>query len=144
MRLFAEKLLATLGNEGPILVYSHFEKTRLKELADLFPDLADGLNRFIDRLVDLLPLTRQNYYHPEMKGSWSLKMVLPTIAPDIDYGSLEEVQDGGGAQLAYAEAIDPVATESRRQELTERLLEYCKLDTLALVKLVSFFQLNTL
>lgn len=55
----------------------HFEKTRLKELADLFPDLADGLNRLIDRLVDLLPLTRQHYYHPEMKGSWSLRRSCP-------------------------------------------------------------------
>ena len=140
MRLFSEKLLATLGSAGPIFVYSHFEKTALIKLADMLPDLAMDLYRLRDRLKDLLPLTRQHYYHPEMKCSWSLKAVLPTVAPDLSYDALEEVQHGIAAQVAYLEAIDPATSPARRQELTERLLEYCCLDTLGLVRLVQFLQ----
>ena len=68
MRSFAESLLATLGNKGPILVYSHFEKTILKLLSKLFPDLANPLERIIGRLVDLLPIARNHYYHPRDEG----------------------------------------------------------------------------
>ncbi len=140
MRPLGEKLLAKLGKRGAILVYSGFEKARLNELAVMFPDLASGLNGLIERLVDLLPLTKAHYYHPEMKGSWSLKDVLPTVAPDLDYGDLDEVQTGTDAQLAYLEAVDPETSKSRRAELKSRMLEYCKMDTLGLVKLAEFFQ----
>jgi len=40
---------------------------------------------------------------------------------------------------AYLEAIAPDTTEERKNEIRERLLEYCKTDTLAMVKLVGFF-----
>ena len=106
----------------------------------MFPDLATDLDRVKARLVDLLSLTRGHYYHPEMKGSWSLKAVLPTIAPDLSYEDLEEVQEGNAAQMAYLEAIDQATTPARRQELAERLLAYCQLDTLGLVRLVWFLQ----
>jgi hypothetical protein len=107
MRRFAERLLATLGKTGAIIVYSAYERRILDGLARAFPDLADPLRAVADRLFDLLPLTRAHYYHPAMKGSWSIKAVLPTVAPDLDYGALGEVQDGTSAQAAYAEAIDP-------------------------------------
>jgi hypothetical protein len=140
LRAMAEKLLATLGDTGPIFSYGHFERTRLTKLAEMFPNLATDLERAKARLIDLHPLTRDHYYHPDMKGSWSLKVVLPTVAPDLSYEDLEEVQEGTAAQLAYLEAIDPATTPARRQELTERLLAYCQLDTLGLVRLVDFFQ----
>jgi hypothetical protein len=57
-----------------------------------------------DRVVDLLPMTRQHYYHPAMKGSWSIKAVLPTIAPDLRYDELE-VGNGGDAQNALGEIV---------------------------------------
>ena len=136
----AEKLIATLGDKGPIIVYSSFENTVLSRLGELFPDLFPRLDMIKNRLVDLLPLAREYYYHPEMRGSWSIKSVLPTVAPELDYHDLEEVQEGMGAQMAYLEAINPETSESRRKELVERLLEYCKMDTLAIVKLVRYFQ----
>lgn len=75
-----------------------------------------------------------------MKGSWSIKALLPTIAPDLDYGNLEEVQDGTAAQSAYWEAIDSQTSEARQAELKTRLLAYCKMDVLALVRLAWFFR----
>ena len=73
-----------------------------------------------------------------MLGSWSIKAVIPTVAPELDYTALEEVQEGMGAQRAYLEAIDPKTSVERKEYLRQRLLEYCKYDTLAMVKLVEF------
>ena len=99
----------------------------------------DGLLVRIDRLYDLLPLTRAYYYHPAMKGSWSIKALLPAIAPDLDYAQLEGVHDGGGAQLAWVEAVAPQTAAERRSELREQLLRYCAHDTLAMVRVLHFF-----
>ncbi len=139
LRGFAESLIETLGSEGPIMVYSAFEKSRLEELAVRFADLAPNLNGLIERLFDLLPLTRQHYYHPDMRGSYSIKAVLPTVAPQLDYKVLEQVHDGGEAQVAYMEMIDSETTSRRKMQLEQALLEYCKLDTLAMVKLAWFY-----
>jgi hypothetical protein len=141
MRAFAESLVAALGDTGPVLVYNvGFERSRTQELAERFPDLAEALNAISARMFDLLPVARQHYYHPAMKGSWSIKAVLPTIAPDLDYGQLDEVQDGGMAQSAYQEMIRPDTPEERRARLAASLREYCKLDTLAMVRVARFFE----
>lgn len=138
---FAESLVEALGNDGPILVYNmSFEKGRVQALAEVFPDLAAPLLAVADRMVDLLPIAREHYYHPAMKGSWSIKAVLPTIAPQLDYQELMEVQDGTMAQSAYLEAITPATSSERRAALTRALREYCKLDTLAMVKVAHFFE----
>ena len=84
MRGFIESLLRAVGKSGPIFVYSAFEKSRLNELASRFADLQPAVQQVIERLVDLLPITRQYYYHPDMRGSWSIKAVLPTIAPNLN------------------------------------------------------------
>ena len=138
MRAFAESLIETLGNEGAIFVYSSYEKRILNELSAASPDLAPALQAVVARLVDLQPITKRHYYHSAMKGSWSIKAVLPTVAPDLDYGSLEEVRDGTAAQAAYAEMIDPATAPMRREQLEHALREYCKLDTLAMVRLAHF------
>ena len=139
MRRLAESLLATLGTTGPILVYTPYERRVLGELAARYADLAARLAALDQRIVDLHPATRRHYYHPAMQGSWSIKAVLPTVAPELSYQSLGEVQDGLGAQLAYFEAIKPETTAARREALRRALLHYCRQDTLALVRLVEFF-----
>jgi hypothetical protein len=140
MRLLAESLLATLGESGPIFTYTGFEKGVISSLADMFPDLAASLEAVIERLVDLHKITKEHYYHPEMKGSWSLKAVLPTVAPDLRYDVLDEVQEGNAAGLAYLELIDPETDKGRRDQLIDALLEYCNLDTFALIRLARFLQ----
>jgi len=139
-RVCAETLIEVLADEGPVLVYyASFEKGRIAELAEQFPEMASALLGINERVVDLLPMARQHYYHPDMKGSWSLKAVLPTIAPDLGYDQME-VGDGGAAQNAYSEIVDPETTEERKQQLIEGLREYCTLDTLAMVRLAWFFE----
>jgi hypothetical protein len=145
MRNFGEQLLAALSmhGEGPIFVYSGFERGRIRELAAMFPDLADRMECLIGRLVDLLPIAKAHYYHPDMKGSWSIKAVLPTIAPELDSSGLGEVQDGGGAGIAYLEVLDPATGSARRAALIQDLRVYCERDTRALVELVRYFSKGT-
>lgn len=149
-RDFAESLLKVLtstsgtnGNafneHGPILVYNQgFERSRMKELATAFPDLAPALHAAIERVVDLLPITRDHYYHPDMRGSWSIKAVLPTVAPELFYDRMT-VADGAMAQEAFLETMHPETSMKRREQLRQALLDYCAMDTWAMVRLTQFF-----
>lgn len=138
-RSFAESLISVCGKKGPIFVYNAgFEGARISELARRFKKLSSDLMAIRDRLVDLHPITKANYYHPSQCGSWSIKAVLPAIAPDLSYESLEGVQDGGMAMNAYLEAIHPDTTSERKAEIESQLLEYCGLDTFAMVRLWQF------
>lgn len=71
---------------------SGFETTRIRELSERFPRLARQLVALNERVVDLLPVAREHYYHPSQQGSWSIKAVLPALCPDLNYGSLDGVQ----------------------------------------------------
>ena len=134
------QLLDDCGDEGAIFVYNAgFETARIKELANRFPDLSDRLLNLSSRIVDLLPIAKQNYYHPAQKGSWSIKRVLEAVVPELSYENLTGVKDGGMAMEAYTEAISPDTPKERKEELREQLLRYCELDTLAMVKLWQFF-----
>ncbi len=133
---FAESLVAACGGTAPVFVYNaSFERGRIEDLAKRFPSLKQPLLGIAGRLVDLLPITRQFYYHPAQAGSWSIKAVLPTVAPDLDYAALDGVKDGALAQAAYAEAIRPETPPERKAALQASLLAYCRLDTLAMVRL---------
>jgi hypothetical protein len=138
-RDFAESLISATGTEGPVLVYNGgFESVRLKELASTFPDLSEALLAIIERFFDLLPFAREFYYHPDMKGSWSIKDVLPTIAPELDYSNLE-VGDGLMAQEAYKKLILNEVSLEQKISIRNNLLNYCRHDTLAMTEIVKKF-----
>ena len=138
-RALAQRLVAVLGHDGPIVTYSDYERQCLQTLAQLVPMLADALHALEPRLVDLLPILRNNYYHPAMRGSWSIKAVLPTVVPELRYENLGEVRAGDAAQRAYQEAIHPATTLLRRHDLEQALRRYCRFDTEAMVRLVGVF-----
>ena len=132
---FARNLLNALGTSGSIVVYSSFEATRIRELADALPHLSRDMYALLDgRIIDLLPLVRKYCYHPEFHGSFSLKSVLPALVPDLGYDDLE-ISDGAQASIAYAEIVSPQTTLDRRDLLRASLLSYCKRDTEAMVRL---------
>ena len=140
MREFAEKLIQACEKKGAVFVYNEgFEKARITELAERFPDLRPALLAINKRIVDLLPIARNHYYHPSQHGSWSIKKVLPAIAPELSYEDLDGVQHGGAAMEAYTEAIQPDTTSERRAQLHEQLLRYCELDTYAMIKIWQCF-----
>ena len=106
------------------------------EMAEAFPDLADDLEEVIKRLRDLLPVIRDHVYHTDFSGSFSIKKVLPALVPEVTYEGLD-IGDGQSAArvlenlLLQGEALaEDVGDTNRRQ-----LLEYCKLDTLGMVRL---------
>jgi len=136
----AEAMIAALGDSGPVMVYSGFEKGVINGFIEEFPDLAEALEQIKERLLDLLPVTKLYYYHPDMKGSWSIKAVLPTIAPDLSYDELEIVSVGTEAGTAWLEMIASDTDDARKAELKEALLRYCKLDTEAMVRLAHFLE----
>ena len=127
-------------DDGPLFVYyATYERTRLEELAERHPGHAGLLQTYIDRIVDLHCLVKAHYYHPQMRGSFSIKKVLPVIAPDLDYHALDEVQEGTGAQVAYLYAVcDPATTPERKADLENKLWKYCRHDTWAMVEVAYF------
>ncbi|SEP41523.1 Predicted nuclease, RecB family [Rhodospirillales bacterium URHD0017] len=137
---FASALVEGCGTTEPIFVYNvGFEKARIAELAKRFAALRKTLLAINERLVDLLPVAQQHYYHPSQEGSWSIKAVLPAVVPSLGYESLEGVQDGGMAMEAYLEAIHPATVAARKCAIEQELLSYCKLDTYAMVRIWQVF-----
>ena len=140
-RRFSEALVDACREQGPVFVYSaKFEKGRIKELAERFPDLSIRLLAISNRMVDLLNIATERYYHPTQQGSWSIKKVLPAIAADLDYGQLEGVQNGEMAMTAFKEATNSACLPERKAEIEVQLRRYCGLDTLAMVKIWEFFR----
>ena len=137
-RLLCERMLANLPTDGSIVAYNQgFEIGRIKELAKLFPDLADELLALTERFVDLIiPFRKGSYYHPKFNGSFSIKSVLPALFPnnkELDYKALA-ISHGGMAMDTFAnlhKVNDPAQVEQIRSDL----LAYCKLDTLAMVRI---------
>lgn len=139
-RKFAEALIAACGERGPIFVFNElFEKSRISELAARYKIFARQLEAINERIVDLLPIARTRYYHPSQQGKWSIKAILPAIAPELHYGALEGVQNGGMAMAAYLEALNVDTSQARKMVIESQLGAYCGLDTLAMVRLWQFF-----
>jgi len=131
---FIESLLDVLGGSGSVIVYSAaFEGGRLEEIAEAFPRYGDSIGRVVARLWDQLLVFRNHYCDSRFCGSNSLKSVLPVLVPALSYKDLA-VREGGTAMAAYARMVS--LPEGREKEKIKRdLLEYCKLDTLAMVEI---------
>ena len=139
-RQVAEQLCKDIPTQACLLVYNKsFECRRLKELANLFPDLSEHLLAMVENTKDLLdPFRNGHYYLPAMGGSFSIKSVLPALFPDdpeLDYHLLDEIcQNGGQAMNLFPQLKDLPAEDELRAR--QALLDYCRLDTLAMVKLL--------
>ena len=126
--------LASLPAAGAVVAWNaQFERSCLWRLASAVPEHATTLRMLADRLVDLLPVARRHYYHRDMRGSWSIKAVLPTLAPELNYNQLDGARSAVEAQDAYLEAIDVTIPPERRELLRHGLLNYCRFDTMAMV-----------
>jgi hypothetical protein len=137
---FARSLVDILGMNGAIVAYNAgFEKRVLRDLADFLPEFSADLIRAKEMTIDLLPITRTHYYHSAMHGSWSIKYVLPTIAPELAYDEMD-VADGVMAQQAFKELMGNALSDQEIEAKRQALLHYCQQDTYAMVKIVHYFQ----
>lgn len=133
---FLESLLSVLGTEGTILVYNKsFEGPRLKELMEEYPQHEEAVEAVLDRIVDLMSPFRKNYRLPEMEGSYSIKYVLPALVPELSYNNLT-IGNGGDASNAFYN-LGKTEDEANVENTRKALLEYCKLDTWAMVKILN-------
>jgi predicted RecB family nuclease len=135
-REFISSLCAALGEGGRIVVYHQpFEDARLSELAAWMPEFAERIKKIQRRLWDLLPVIRDHVYHPVFGGSYSLKSVLPALVPEMTYNGME-VADGQDAGLAWESLIQSGMDQVERDKMKKPLLDYCRQDTLALVRVL--------
>lgn len=175
---FARALKEQLGDDGTVFIYSPYETTTLKEIrrqmdnyGENDPDLSDWLDWMTEkdnpRVIDLLELAKEFYVHPNMKGSLSIKDVLPAawchnpdlhevemfkgyversesgepknpydVLPPLPIGEKEEVvKEGTGAMRTYQEMMFGLTAQDPevREKYRRLLLQYCKLDTAAMV-----------
>ena len=135
-RELTERLLSDIPENACVIAYvANFEKNRLKELAEYLPEYRRKKENIIVNTIDLaIPFKKRYFYHWKQNGSYSLKAVLPLIVPELTYENLE-IRDGNMAMKAYKmmhETSDPEEINLIRHAL----LEYCRLDTLAMIKIV--------
>jgi len=137
-KLLAERLCEDIPTDVTVLTYNmSFEKGVIKRLALEYASLSPHLLAINENIKDLMiPFQQKHYVTPSMKGSYSIKYVLPALVPEMAeaYQELEGVQNGSEAMSAFAHMskLDSVEKEKMR----EALLAYCKLDTLAMVRVL--------
>jgi predicted RecB family nuclease len=131
------QLLAALGTEGTIVVFTAYERTQLGALADGVPGYRRRIGKVQERLLDLHRIVKEHYYHPDLDGSFSLKALVPAVVPKLSYGAITSGQE---AAATYEELLHPATSPSRRVTLERALRRYCRTDTLAMVKLWQTFR----
>jgi predicted RecB family nuclease len=130
----AGALLRSVGEAGSICTYTGYERGVLTALADALPHLRHDLDRVSERLWDLHPVVKANFYHPGFEGSYSIKAVLPALVPALAYDDLE-IQEGTMASVQFARMAFGDAGLSEKARIKAALLKYCERDTLAMVEL---------
>jgi hypothetical protein len=133
---FVENLLRDTKGQGDILTYNKsFEILRLKEIAEAFPKYKKEIEERISRVKDLMiPFQKKYYYTYKMQGSYSIKYVLPALIPELSYEKLT-IREGALASIAI-EILFYETDLMRIADTRQHLLEYCKLDTLGMVKIL--------
>jgi len=134
----ARRLIEVTQRADRVLMYSSFEKTQIRSMQRFNPHLAGDLGALEAKLLDLAQVVRHTVYHPQFGGSFSIKEVLPVLVPGMAYEDTVRIPDGSEASAKLARLLFYAGelTAEERQELKDDLLEYCKLDTFAMVKLL--------
>ena len=135
---YIDSINKDIPKNATVLAYNmSFEKGVMKRLATLFEEFSEHLLAINENMQDLMvPFQKKWYVTPSMNGSYSIKYVLPALVPEFEkaYKELENVQNGSQAMNAFARLSS--LDEKEKQKLRNSLLEYCKLDTLAMVKIL--------
>lgn len=135
----AERLIADIPKQSCSVAYNMaFEKGIIAQLAFQYPEYYSSLMDIYNNMLDLMiPFKKHWYYNEAMQGSYSIKYILPALFPDdanLDYNNLEGVKKGNEAMSAFKNM--PKMTQEEKLILRAQLLEYCKLDTYAMVKIM--------
>lgn len=133
-----KSLLKDIPQDVMLMAYNaSFERGVTHKLSRAFEEYSQELKNIASNIIDLMtPFAEKDYYHPEMRGSYSIKKVLPALVPEMKeaYKKLGLIHDGGEAMESYASLH--LMSEEQRKAYREALLKYCHLDTLAMVKVL--------
>lgn len=133
-----EDLAKHIGERGSVVVWNKtFEAERNKEMAALYPKYRSMLLNINERIFDLMEIFRKGHYiHPDFHGSNSIKNVLPVLAKgyDLRYADLQ-ITKGDDAAMAWLDITSNVLSVEGAEAVKQYLLRYCKLDTMAMVKI---------
>jgi hypothetical protein len=132
-----EALRDAIHPTGSILAWNKaFENAQNKNMGKQFPHAKSFLIDVVDMTFDLMDIFKTGYVDIGFDGSTSIKKVLPVLIPELSYQDME-VKDGGAAMEAWGEMI-VITDHAKKQKLRQALLDYCKLDTLAMVRIYQF------
>ena len=133
---FVQSLVNTMGERGSVVIYNKaFENTRLNELREDYPQFAGAIENIQSRMVDLMvPFRSRHYSLPAMQGSYSIKYVLPALVPELSYEGLS-ICNGADASSAFYN-LRFEENQEKINETRKALLDYCELDTLAMVRIL--------
>jgi len=121
---------------GTIIVWNKsFETGRNSEIGNMYPEHKEYMETVNERVYDLMEVFSQGLYQDyRFKGSASIKKVLPILVPELSYKDLE-IQEGQAAQMNWYEMVFKMKDRDQKEKTYKELLKYCKLDTLAMVKI---------
>lgn len=140
-RALVEQMRADIGDTGSVVSwYKSYEGQRNNKLAELHPDYAVFLEGLNDRMFDLMDIFAKNLYvDARFKGSASIKNILPVLVPELTYKSLG-VQKGDQAVERWERMISADVLPDEREQIRKDLLEYCAMDTMAMVKIFEYLR----
>lgn len=132
----ATTLLPLLPKDGCVIAWNKsFEVGVLRDLADLLPANRKRIERIVTSFYDLMaPFRDRTVYMWQARGSYSVKDILPAMVPELTYEGLE-IADGGAAMNAW-HTMNSLEDDAELEKLRAALWEYCKLDTLAMVRIL--------
>ena len=134
---FIKSLAVSMPVEGCVIAFNKsFETAILQGLAKRFPEFDSHINNWIGGMVDLMvPFRKRDVYYWQMKGSYSIKYVLPALVPELTYEGYE-IANGSAAMEAYHTMCKMKDDAGKLAQIRANLLRYCQLDTYAMVRLI--------
>lgn len=131
---FLTNLQKYIGPEGLLVVWNKtFEGTQNKRMGEIHPEFNDICEDMNNRMYDLMDIFKNQWYaDPKLKGSFSIKNVLPLLIPELSYKGMA-IAEGATAMMSWYEMVYGATND--KESIKDNLLKYCELDTLAMVRI---------
>lgn len=131
-----ERLSTEILPNGSLICYNDLiERRCIVESVQLHKEYESWYASIQDSFLDISkPFRNFWYYHPDQKGSASLKSVLSPLT-GLSYSNLE-IKEGGTANLEFLKLKLDSPDATNRFDILEKIKLYCRMDSLAMVKIL--------
>jgi hypothetical protein len=136
-----DKLIEHIPKGACILTWTDYEARQIRGLAQQFPDYSNRLLNFCENIIDLsIPFKEKYFYKKEMKGSYSIKKVLPALLGHSPYSEMD-INEGLGASNNFIKLLsDKNLTQPEREKIKNDLKIYCKQDTQGMIDVLEYLK----